>query len=905
MMKTNSGTFRLRKSIICYLIFIFLAAACAPVNNRGGGNSNSDGGPALLQGNDAPEQGYLRIHYNGVQAKAGDSTTWSVWVFEDVMESCEDAGRSWPKGFVFTHVDSFGVYIDIQLKEDPEKVGIVVVDSGSGTKGSGDSDIVFYFPKKYNQIYLKEGSSVVYVNSELAQEPSGLISAAITAKTELRVSVSGVTPEASMFTVYKYNSNETINVTNVSRVSGNNYTLTIADTDYIAHAPYKVVFDDGSGIEDTVYANITSALIDSEFAYTGEDLGWHNGTAKVWAPLASEVNVLTYDDMKGAEADFKAPIKSMTDNTIKGNRAKMERGEKGVWSASVTEGKYYMYEVKNGETVTRVCDIYANAASPDSVAALAVDINTSANSKPSGWSETYVNPFGNNKNDSKSYTEAVIYEMHIRDWSRAFVKNSTGKFEDITAALADGAKFSNHLKDLGVTHVQILPMFDYAEKNSDLNYNWGYNPYQYNVPEGRYVNNHDGSAEEAVKQMRAMIQAFHNAGIAVNMDVVYNHTNGTGEGSLFDMTVPKYYYRLTASGGYANGSGCGNEMASNAAMYRKFMIESLKHWMEDYHINGFRFDLMGLHETSTMLEIYEALKEIDPNVMVYGEPWTGGTSPVVNGVEKKKIDDCAPSLDVNGVACFNDDIRNAIKGAEFGGFQQGQVQGVFSGNAINCGLQGSIKTVGNANKFTSVAGRSINYVECHDNYTLFDKLAISYLNKTSFSGDLFAAIGNDGLNAVKAQNKLSAAYIFLAQGTPFINGGQEFMRTKQGDENSYSSPDAINEIDFDGFMAKHRDVYNVYKGLIALRKSSDAFTAGKNVTAETVKNASGVIGGFTKYVTEGTNDAYCVYFNASSSTQTIDTAGYSQVVTIDTGLIVESATLPTNVGAKSFVILKK
>ena len=252
--------------------------------------------------------------------------------------------------------------------------------------------------------------------------------------------------------------------------------------------------------------------------------------------------------------------------------------------------------------------------------------------------------------------------MHIRDWAKAFSKDNDGKFTEITAELGDSGKFATHLKDLGITHVQILPMFEYAEKYSDKNYNWGYNPYHYNVPEGRYVDyDTNKNGNDAVFQLREMVQAFHDAGIAVIMDVVYNHTSGTHSGSLYDMTVPNYFYRQNETGGYSNGSGCGNETASNRFMYRKYMIDSLKHWMKDYHINGFRFDLMGIHESDTMKEIYEELYKIDNKVMVYGEPWAGGDTATDEGAEEAVQSDTGL-----GAGAFDDDFRNAIKGGEFG-----------------------------------------------------------------------------------------------------------------------------------------------------------------------------------------------------------------------------------------------
>ena len=396
------------------------------------------------------------------------------------------------------------------------------------------------------------------------------------------------------------------------------------------------------------------------------------------------------------------------------------------------------------------------------------------------------------------------------------------------------------------------------------------------------------------------------------MDVVYNHTNGTGEGSLFDMTVPGYYYRLS-NGAYSNGSGCGNETASNTAMFKKYIIESLKHWMNDYHVNGFRFDLMGLHEIETMKEIYEELIKIDPQVMVYGEPWTGGTAAVKNGItsdSKNKIDK------MEGVGMFNDNIRNAIKGAEFGGFQHGFVQGTYTDNNKRDLSDEICKGLTGSSNLTQYPGRSLNYVECHDNYTLFDKLAMSYLGETerkSSEGNLLQDlidatsdkiyslddVSTDitALEMVKAQNKMCAAIIFLAQGTPFINGGQEFMRTKNGDHNSYMSSDDVNAIDM-SFVETNKDVYNVYKGLIALRKAnSDTFGANKDASATKANEDGSVI----KY----TAGDFVVYFNSTKADFAIDTTGYTKLIDITSGAVEESTTLPAVVGAKDFVILKK
>ena len=660
---------------------------------------------------------------------------------------------------------------------------------------------------------------------------------------------------------------------------------------------------DGFSPENGILVSMQGAVKDSP-TYSGEDLGLtlsgNKATFKVWAPAASDVKLLVYssaDDVGNfsANAVSKKEIGATTDETLKGNPAKdpiqmAKDNNTGVWSVEVDDVsayKYYKYQIKNANETYYVCDIYAKSASADAIAAQIVDINKASEAIPSsttdkgyGDKSTYYNPF------KKGYTDAVIYEMHITDWS--YAEDSDTKDVGKYLTIANGTKVIEHLKEIGVTHVQILPVFEFAETNTNTKYNWGYNPYHYNVPEGRYVTTGYKDGTQAVLELRTLIAKLHEAGIAVNMDVVYNHTSGTGAYSLYDSQVPSYFYRLDETGNYSNGSGCGNEIDSEAKMVKEYIIDSLKHWMLDYHFNGFRFDLMGCLSKETMTDIYDALHEIDPNVMVYGEPWTGGTSLVVNGASQ------AAASGVAGAGAFDDDFRDAIKGAEFGGFKQGQVQGTFNDTDIQNGLIGT--TGKNKRNETGNLGLALHYVECHDNYTLFDKLAISYLDKTSESGDLFNKIGDAGLVAVKAQDKLAAAYIFLSQGTAFINGGQEFLRTKRGNENSYNTSGVTNKIDL-SFKTKYIDVYNTYKGLIALRKANpSAFGSNnKDAKAETVST------GVTKYTTGD----FLVYFNATDEAVDITTTGYTKAVDVSSGTPTESATLPAKVAAKSFVILKK
>ena len=689
--------------------------------------------------------------------------------------------------------------------------------------------------------------------------------------------------------------------------------------------------------------------------YEGNDLGvtinGSEATYKVWAPTASKVELLLYSDVldigtfKDSTVEAQA-IGGTDEKELLGTPSDtvdmINDQSTGIWSLTRAIGsdKYYKYKITFGDEVRYVCDINAKVCAPDSIAAQIVDIDDES-ARPDNWETSYTNPFGKTGAEVKKYNDAVIYEMHIRDWSRAVVNDSTGKFLDFA-----NDEVINHLKDIGVTHVQILPMFDYAQVNADKKYNWGYNPYHYNVPEGRYVTDNYTDGTQAVREMRKMIAKLHENGIAVIMDVVYNHTNGTGTGSLYDSTVPGYFYRLDEAGSYINGSGCGNEIATNNYMVRKYVIDSLKHWMKDYHINGFRFDLMGCLEDSTMKEIYEALYAIDKNVLVYGEPWTGGTSGVSSGATGAGKGESG-----YGYGAFDDDFRDAVKGAEFGGFALGQVQGTFNDAGIVNGLKG-ISGKNNRNT-TEITGLSLRYVECHDNYTLFDKLVYSTLPSNKLTGDFapefsaaYKAVMEDAekLKKIKAQVKLAGAYVMLAQGTPFINGGQEFLRTKKGnpdsyapdtkggikwttkydDGGSYKSETDIDDVNTINLLMKetYKDVYNTYKALISFRKDKGSFRSPTKTNANTLTT------GVTLYSVEGEDGNFDVYFNASDKEYFISDAQVTgsvlgagikdtgvmfgtkgQIVSIDEkdGSYSIAATVSNveSVPANSFVIIKK
>ena len=859
-------------------------SGCSDGINSNPGTSTDKNGMSVDPNLPSVQEGQIRINCAYPNAQ-------NLWVWDDFAASEVDKCADWNTSDAVTLTGTNGdfKYFDVNLADNPKQVSFIIRSAKGNNKLT--EDLIFIFPNKYNEIYVVDDKIMVTTSDKSTgkvslSNPKGLASGSIVDENTIKLIGDGISLNKNNIIVK--NGDKTLTVSSISGM-----TLTTSES-LKNYGMVEVSYTDEMGT-DTITAIPDDTLLDEWFNMKDiTKLGYADSVFTTWAPLASKVQVLLYETAA-----------SLDDSAYKPKEIPLTRQPDGTWktedvSADVAGKKYYKYRIRNGNYSYDVCDIWAKVASKNSEATQIVSIDDSS-AKPAGWESKYKNPFSDGS--VKSYSDAIIYEMHIRDWSMAMDENSAGSFDEIADAMKVGGTLYNHLKDLGVTHVQILPMFEYAKVGTDdTAYNWGYNPYNWNTPETRYVKSMtDGT--DAVKSMRSMIQAFHDAGIAVNMDVVYNHTSGTKNGSIYDMTVPKYFYR-TNGDTYLNGSGCGNETNSEHEMFKKYMIDSLKHWMTDYHINGFRFDLMGVHDKSTMEEVYKELEKIDPNVMVYGEPWTAGDKNASIATEG------AISVgNTNGVAAFDDDFRDAIKGAEYGGFNKGQVQGSYNDSGIIKGLSGASGK--NKRNTTGRPALSLHYVECHDNYTLYDKLNISLSASAVGSDECVKYWKSDLTDTYKKliadQNKLSAAYVFLAQGTPFINGGQEFMRTKKGNPDSYAADTKggykwseteileCNAVDL-SFKDTYSDVYNTYKGLIAFRKAnSDAF--GHNGGARAEKISAGV----TKYTTGG----FLVYFNATDAVENIDATGYTKSVDVSSGTPTESADVPAKVAAKSFVILKK
>lgn len=524
----------------------------------------------------------------------------------------------------------------------------------------------------------------------------------------------------------------------------------------------------------------------------------------LWSPTADEVRLMLFESGHEGHAYKTIPLLP---------------GEDGTWSVEVNEellGKFYTFNVKiNERWQGDTPGINARAVGVNGKRAAIIDLQKT---NPAGWESDLRPPL-------QSAADIVLYELHHRDFSIDSTSGirQRGKYLALTergtvnpGGLPTGI---DHLVELGVTHVHLLPSYDYASvdesKLNENRYNWGYDPQNYNVPDGSYATDPYDPALR-IKEFKQMVQALHKAGIRVVLDVVYNHTFNLAE-SNFERTVPGYFYRKRADGTFANGSGCGNETASERPMMRKYMIESVLYWINEYHLDGFRFDLMGLHDIETMKEIRQAVDRIDPSILIYGEGWAAET-PVY------PADSLALKANIGrmpGIAAFSDELRDALRGP-FNDDKRGAFLAGVPGEemSIKFGLVGGIEhpqVVNDSVNYTKRAWANqptqlISYVSCHDDMCLVDRLRASLPELTQ--------------EQLVRLDKLAQTAVFTSQGIPFIYAGEEVMRDKKGVHNSYNSPDSINAIDWRR-KTLHADLFAYYKGLIELRKAHPAFRMGR------------------------------------------------------------------------------
>lgn len=600
-------------------------------------------------------------------------------------------------------------------------------------------------------------------------------------------------------------------------------------------------------------------------AYSGNDLGASYSkkatTFKVWSPNAASVRVNIFEHGSDNEGDAGSIM----------SRAMSLDKTTGVWSVTINGdllNKYYTYSVTHGKTTKETADVYAKACGVNGQRSMVVDLSTT---NPDGW-----------ENDKhvlvQNQTDASVWEISVADFSSSessgVSEANRGKYlafteEGTTVNGVQGASSTcvDYLKKLGVKYVQIMPFYDFGSVDESKNimdqYNWGYDPVNYNCPEGSYSTN-PKKGEVRIKECKQMIQALHNAGIGVIMDVVYNHTYTSD--SWLQRTVPNYYYRMNNDGTFSNGSGCSNDTASEHLMFRKYMIDSVTYWASEYHIDGFRFDLMGLHDVTTMNSIRTALDNLyadgsGSQILMYGEAWDMATNcddgtVLASQKNLKQLSD--------RIGAFDDTIRDAIKGSTGGTDGAFAQEGSRRAN-LKTGIAGqSDTTTGWAN----VPSQCVTYASCHDNLCLYDKLV----------GSVYGADGKyrKRYEDLVAMNKLSAAIVITSQGIPFSLGGEEFCRSKDGDENSYASSRKENMLDWEN-VDLYSDVIEYYRGLYKIR---DAFAAFSDSTAETANSLtylSDVPKGVTGYTINNTESGkwsqMCVIFNGSDSAQNVTAKG--------------------------------
>lgn len=589
-----------------------------------------------------------------------------------------------------------------------------------------------------------------------------------------------------------------------------------------------------------------TAEFDKRFYYLDGDLGPHYSknmtTFKLWAPTATQVQLILYKD----DATY---------------YRKMNRKSKGIWELVVyqdLEGYRYRYEIENNLVKQETIDPYAMASTENAEYSVVIDPDACVQINHT------IKPI------LKKPTDAIIYELSIRDFTKHLSSGVThnGKYLGLTEWNEEQSTGLRYLKELGVTHIQLLPIFDFEgidELNPDDHYNWGYNPVQYNVPEGSYATN-PKNPYSRINELRTLINTLHEQGFGVIMDVVYNHVYERRT-FPFDTMVPTYFYRYDYQGMPSNGTGCGNDLATERLMVRKYILDSIKFWIEEYGIDGFRFDLMGIMDVDTMNAVRQLCDEIDSHILLYGEGWDMNT-PLPQSQKAAKFN----AYKMSNIGHFNDAFRDNIKGHTFNHQEQGLALGNFGyANAGKQLLAGSSGLSEGESYMFYQPSQSVNYVECHDNHTLWDRMQLSN--------------GDESDEVHQKRQLLATAMVIFAQGIPFIHCGQEFFRSKKGIENSYNSLDDINAIDWDEVQI-HQASIALVKGYIQIRKAHEAFRFSNSLLVKKhlriFQHHHSVIEYTLKNVKNyGCWDEIHVYFNTQNREVTIPimTKGFQLIAT--------------------------
>lgn len=747
---------------------------------------------------------HLIVHYKRTSGNIGD---WGLWLWALRGSASLPAASVTP--FSASHLDSDGFgLIDtmVPISDGVTQLGLIPRLQSGWTKDVDQDRAVDLDVNHSAEIWIKQGDAYIYRSSSFTIPPE-IWGANIQTLRTIKVVLSKAAGTTAIGDGFSLSGTGAPNIVSRSVVagSGNKQWLLTTDADIplgsqitVSHTYSDPLYSFGS--RQAVAAGVfTDPAFVSAYTYNGDDLGATysaNSTAfRVWAPTASSVDLVTY-----AHADDAANTATVTAMTSSVN---------GTWTASLSGDKHlqiYNYRVTVGGHTEEAVDPYARSVTMNGNRGVVID---PSRTNPTGWA-TQAKPAFSGK-----MSDAVMYELHVRDASidpsSGVTAANRGKYLGL-AQLGTSIKVGKvtsptglaAIKDLGVTHVQILPFFDFASGGSEDNssFNWGYDPKNYNAPEGQYSSDPTNPVAR-ISELKTAIQAMHKAGLRVTMDVVYGHVASATEFSE-QLIVPGYWFRRDGAGNLTNGSGCGNDVATERPMVRKFIVDSMKYWTREYKLDGFRIDQMGLWDVTTLNAVHDGVTAIEPAATIIGEGWSMGPSiGVPQGIQGQLVN-------MPGIGAFNDGIRNAVKGSPDGTSDGGFVNGNPGGTvgAVQSGITGNTSTTLTVPWHTLESGQSVNYAEAHDNLTLFDKL--------------WAVNNGTSRAAVAKQSRQIASLLFLAEGTPFIQAGQEFLRSKDGEPNSYNLSDDINSLKW-GQRATEATTVAYYRGLIALRKAHKAF----------------------------------------------------------------------------------
>ncbi len=837
------------KKTVSLLLSLLMLLALFSAALSGCSEKEPDAAPTATETDPGPE--YV------LEREEGHNQVTFYWHADNVDYSTCDMWIWFPnrdgRGYLF-HPCAYGAKVVVNVPEDVAEVGFIVrrncSDPGGTSWGEATKD---YDGDRYapvtgadTAVYLKAGDKAQYLSDDggvTLYQAKALTLAGMVSLNQIRYNLTPAFRITSLDQIKVREGDREIGITDLSSLNNEVVfgVITLAE-DLDVSKTYTLEIE---GFEKQTV--VPTLVFDSEdfvraYAYDGDDLGAVIGedgtTFKVWAPSALSVRLNLFE--AGNDCDAYETVE-------------MTRGGQGVWSATAAcgHGTYYTYTVETTAGVNEAVDPYAKAAGVNGNRGMVVDLSLT---DPEGFSEDRFY-----SGDLDSYNDAVIWEVHVRDFSNRIVSSAyPGKYLAFTEhGLTNEAGETvglDYLVDLGVTHIHLQPVYDYAtvdEASDAPQFNWGYDPKNYNVPEGSYSTD-PFHGEVRINEFKQMVKAIHEAGLAVVMDVVYNHTYDAN--SCFSKIVPYYYYRYDGSGQLSNGSGCGNETASERVMFRKYMVDSVSYWAGEYHVDGFRFDLMALHDTETMQEIEAAVHAINPNALIYGEGWTGGTTPLSSqrqanqaNISSVKASDGA----LGAVAVFNDAIRDGLKGSVFDALDKGYINGTVTNETANkviFGLTGGEKTTGVTWHVNDAA--VINYMACHDNNTIWDKLLKS--NADATDEERFR------------MNQLGISIVMISKGIPFFLAGEEMLRTKGGDSNSYASSDAVNNLDWDALTpgSSVMEMRDFYRALIAMRKANP-FLKDDEVTCEILDGGTILV----RYQKNGALDGAAVINPAESAAE--------------------------------------